>query len=118
MSTMVGVPYLTPKNNFVDNKPSSLTYFAIHAIAKTVSYTATIAKTVSYTASKPDRHGHKGVETRPLWLTPEFLRAARVFIKEMSSGQYTNQGHRYMPTSAFVYVPSEIQGIKQEGRKR
>ena len=30
------------------------------------------------------------VGDRPTWFTPEVLRAARVFIKEVSSGQYTN----------------------------
>ena len=33
------------------------------------------------------------VAERPAWFTPEVLRAARVFIKEVSSGQYTNEDH-------------------------
>ena len=45
------------------------------------------------------------VDDRPTWFTPEVLRAARVFIKEVSSGQYTNEG---VEKPAFVYRPSVV----------
>ena len=54
---------------------------------------------------------------RPEWFTPEVLRAARVFIKEVSSGQYTNEGHTMVDKPAFVYHPSVITNFPEEPGK-
>ena len=45
------------------------------------------------------------------------LRAARVFIKEVSSGQYTNEGHTTVEKPAFLYHPSVITNFPEEAGK-
>ena len=57
------------------------------------------------------------VGDRPAWFTPEVLRAARVFIKEVSSGQYTNEGHTKTEKPAFVYHPSVLTNYPEEPGK-
>ena len=57
------------------------------------------------------------VDDPPDWFTPEVLRAARVFIKEVSSGQYTNEGHTKVDKPAFVYYPSVINNHPEEPGK-
>ena len=57
------------------------------------------------------------VAERPAWFTPEVLRAARVFIKEVSSGQYTNEDHTKTTKPAFVYHPSVISNYPEEPGK-
>ena len=57
------------------------------------------------------------VGERPTWFTPEVLRAARVFIKEVSSGQYTNEDHTKAETPAFVYHPSVLTNFQEEPGK-
>ena len=57
------------------------------------------------------------MDDRPAWFTPEVLRAARVFIKEVSSGQYTNEGHTQAERPAFVYHPSVITNFPEEPSK-
>ena len=54
---------------------------------------------------------------RPSWFTPEVLRAGRVFIKEVSSGQYTNEDHTVAETPAFVYHPSVLTNYPEEPGK-
>ena len=54
---------------------------------------------------------------RPDWFTPEVLRAARVFIKEVSSGQYTNEDHTRAEKPAFVYHPSVLTNFPEEAGK-
>ena len=57
------------------------------------------------------------VDDRPKWFTPEVLRAARVFVKEVSSGQYTNEGHTKVEKPAFVYYPLVISNFPDEPGK-
>ena len=57
------------------------------------------------------------VAERPAWFTPEVLRAARVFIKEVSSGQYTNEDHTKTTKPAFVYHPSVLTNYPEEPGK-
>ena len=57
------------------------------------------------------------VAERPAWFTPEVLRAARVFIKEVSSGQYTNEDHTKTAKPAFVYHPSVLTNYPEEPGK-
>ena len=57
------------------------------------------------------------VGDRPAWFTPEVLRAARVFIKEVSSGQYTNDDHTKTEKPAFVYHPSVLTNYPEEPGK-
>ena len=57
------------------------------------------------------------VAERPAWFTPEVLRAARVFIKEVSSGQYTNEDHTKTTKPAFVYHPSVVTNYPEEPGK-
>ena len=57
------------------------------------------------------------VGERPAWFTPEVLRAARVFIKEVSSGQYTNEDHTRTEKPAFVYHPSVLTNYPEEPGK-
>ena len=57
------------------------------------------------------------VGDRPTWFTPEVLRAARVFIKEVSSGQYTNEGYTKTERPAFVYHPSVLTNYPEEAGK-
>ena len=52
-----------------------------------------------------------------IWFTPEVLRAARVFIKEVSSGQYANEDHTKVEKPAFVYYPSVIANHPDEPGK-
>ena len=56
------------------------------------------------------------VAERPAWFTPEVLRAARVFIKEVSSGQYTNEDHTKTTKPAFVYHPSVLTNYPEDAR--
>ena len=57
------------------------------------------------------------VSDRPTWFTPEVLRTARVFIKEVSSGQYTNEDHTEAKTPAFVCHPSVLTNFAEEPGK-
>ena len=54
---------------------------------------------------------------RPTWFTPEVLRAARVFLKEVSSGQYTNEDYTRTEKPAFVYHPSVLTNFAEEPGK-
>ena len=75
------VPYiLAPNVSFADVKPNNSTHVAINRCAVAMGY-------------ETGEQSLK-VEQRPTWLTPEVLRAARVFMKQVPSGQLVNQRHR------------------------
>ena len=45
------------------------------------------------------------------------LRAARVFLKELSTAQYTNTGATHVQKPGFLHYPSELSGIVDEANK-
>ena len=97
----LSIQHLRLEADFRDNKPAALTHCALHFATRALGYKLKDGK----------------VDDRPLWFTPEVLRAARVFIKEVSSGQYTNEGHTQVEKPAFVYHPSVITNFPEEPNK-
>ena len=87
----------------VNRKPEILTHLAI--------YTAGIA--IGYEA----KGSNLRAENKADWFTPEVLRAARVFLKDVSTAQYTNQGATEVQKPGFLYYPSELSGIIDEANK-
>ena len=78
-------------------KPDLLTHLAIHTAGTAIGYET---KGNSFRAeNKADR------------FTPEVLRAARVFLKDLSTAQYTNTGATEVTKPGFLYYPSELSGI-------
>ena len=83
-------------------KPDTLTHLAI--------YTAGIA--IGYEL----RGGNLGAENKAEWFTPQVLRAARVFLKDLSTAQYTNQGASEVTKPGFVYYPVRAELLMKEIR--
>ena len=75
-------------------KPDLLTHLALHTATAAIGYVT------------------KGSNVRAVyaadWFTPEVLRAARVFLKEVSTAQYTNTGATAVQRPGFLYYPSEL----------
>ena len=80
------IQHLKLESDFKENKPAPLAHCAMHFATRALGY----------------KLKERWVDDRPEWFTPEVLRAARVFIKEVSSGQYTNEGHTKVDKPAFV----------------
>ena len=96
------VPHLKLEADFKDNKLiSPLAHCVLHFATRALGYKLKEGK----------------VGDRPAWFTPEVLRAARVFIKEVSSGQYTNEDHTKTARPAFVYHPSSLTNYPDEPGK-
>ena len=91
------IQHLRLEADFKDNKLiSPLAHCALHFATRAIGYKLKEGK----------------VGERPPWFTPEVLRAARVFIKEVSSGQYTNEGYTKTEKPAFVYHPSVLTQVR------
>ena len=101
LSKALSIQHLKLEADFRDNKPAALTHCALHFATRALGYKLKEGK----------------VDDRPTWFTPEVLRAARVFIKEVSSGQYTNEAHTQVEKPAFVYHPSVITNFPEEPNK-
>ena len=97
----LAVQHLKLETDFRDNKPAPLMHCALHFATRALGYKLKDGK----------------VDDRPTWFTPEVLRAARVFIKEVSSGQYTNEDHTKVEKPAFVYRSSVITNFPEEPNK-
>ena len=96
------IHHLKLEADFKDNKAiSPLAHCALHFATRAIGYKLKEGK----------------VGDRPAWFTPEVLRAARVFIKEVSSGQYTNEDHTKTERPAFVYHPSGLTNYPEEAGK-
>ena len=96
------IQHLKLEADFKDNKLiAPLAHCAMHFATRAIGYKLKDGK----------------VGDRPAWFTPEVLRAARVFIKEVSSGQYTNEDHTKTETPAFVYHPSALTNFPEEPGK-
>ena len=96
------IQHLKLEADFKDNRSiSSLAHCALHFATRAIGYKLKEGK----------------VGDRPAWFTPEVLRAARVFIKEVSSGQYTNEDHTKTERPAFVYHPSALTNYPEEPGK-
>ena len=95
------IPHMKMEADFKDNRPHQLTHCALHFAARALGYKIKEQK----------------VDDRSEWFTPEVLRAARVFIKEVSSGQYTSEDHTEVEKPAFVYHPSIITNHPEEAGK-
>ena len=95
------IQHLKLEMDFRDNKPNPLTHCAMHFATRALGYKLKDGK----------------VDDRPAWFTPEVLRAARVFTKEVSSGQYTNEGHTKVEKPAFVYHPSVLMNFPEETKQ-
>ena len=78
-------------------KPDFLTHLAIHSAGAAVGYEV--------------KGNSVRAENKAEWFTPEVLRAARVFLKELSTAQYTNTGATEVAKPGFLYDPSELSGI-------
>ena len=97
------IQHLRLDTDLRENKPQQLAHCALHFATRAVGY----------------KMKERRVDDRPEWFTSEVLRAARVFIKEVSSGQYTSEGHTKVDKPAFVYYPSVIMNHPDEpGRGR
>ena len=96
------IQHLKLEGDFKDNKLIvPLAHCAMHFATRAIGYKLKEGKVVD----------------RPAWFTPEVLRAARVFIKEVSSGQYTNEDHTKTEKPAFVYHPSVLTNFPEEPGK-
>ena len=94
---------LTVEMDKVMKKPDLLTHLAIHTAANAIGYET--------------RAGNARAENKADWFTPEVLRAARVFLKELSTAQYTNTGATQITKPGFLYYPSELTNIVDEANK-
>ena len=56
-------------------------------------------------------------ENKVEWFTPEVLRAARVFLKDLSAAHFTNAGATKVDKPGFQHHPSELSGIPDEGNR-
>ena len=99
------VPYLslTSELDKVAKKPDLLTHLAIHTAANAIGYET--------------RAGNARADNKADWFTPEVLRAARVFLKELSTAQYTNTGGTKIAKPGFLYYPSELTEVVDEANK-
>ena len=84
-------------------KPDLLTHLAIHTATAAIGYVT--------------RGSNARADNTADWFTPEVLRAARVFLKEVSTAQYTNTGATAVQRPGFLYYPSELSGIVDEANK-
>ena len=84
-------------------KPDLLTHLAIHTAASAIGYET--------------KGSNVRADNKADWFTPEVLRAARVFLKDLSTPQYTNTGATQVTKPGFVYYPSELSGITDESNK-
>ena len=84
-------------------KPDLLTHLAIHTAANAIGYET--------------KGTNLRADNKADWFTPEVLRAARVFLKDLSTAQYTNTGATQVTKPGFVYYPSELSGIVDEANK-
>ena len=82
-------------------KPDFLTHLAIHSAGAAIGYEV--------------KNNSIRAENKSDWFT--VLRAARVFLKELSTAQYTNTGATEVAKSGFLYYPSELMGIIDEANK-
>ena len=84
------VPYLslTAEIDKAAKKPDLLTHLAIHTAANAIGYET--------------RAGNARADNKADWFTPEVLRAARVFLKELSTAVY--QYWRYQGYEARVLI--------------
>ena len=99
-------PTMSPGVDFAQKKPDHRTHFAI--------YTAGVA--IGYEPQPTIGHNYRA-ENKADWFTPEVLRAARVFLKELSTGQYANVRHTAVTKPGFTYFPSELNRLPDEGSK-
>ena len=99
------VPYLslTAELDKAAKKPDLLTHLAIHTAANAIGYET--------------RAGNARADNKADWFTPEVLRAARVFLKELSTAQYTNTGGTKVAKPGFLYYPSELTEVVDEANK-
>ena len=84
-------------------KPDLLTHLAIHTAAAAIGYET--------------KGNNLRADNKSDWFTPEVLRAARVFLKDLSTAQYTNTGATEVAKPGFLYYPSELSGIIDEANK-
>ena len=84
-------------------KPDLLTHLAIHIATSAIGYET--------------RGNNPRADNKADWFTPEVLRAARVFLKELSTAQYTNTGATKVTKPGFLYYPSELSGILDEANR-
>ena len=90
------LPTMSPDVDLAQRKPDHLTDFAIRTAGVAIAYEPLPAI------------GHNSrAENKADWFTPEVLTAARVFLKELSTGQYTNVRHTAVMKPGFTYFPSE-----------
>ena len=102
LANALTIQHLRLEADFKDNKLiSPLAHCALHFATRAIGYKLKDGK----------------VGDRPAWFTPEVLRAARVFIKEVSSGQYTNEDHTKTEKPAFVYHPSVLTNFPEDAGK-
>ena len=94
---------LTMEMDKAMKKPDLLTHLAIHTAANAIGYET--------------RAGNARAENKADWFTPEVLRAARVFLKELSTAQYTNTDATHVTKPGFLYYPSELSNIVDEANK-
>ena len=94
---------LTMKVDEPMKKPDLLTHLAIHTAANAIGYET--------------KGSNTRAENKADWFTPEVLRAARVFLKELSTAQYTNTGATQVKKPGFLYYPSELSTIVDEANK-
>ena len=86
-----------------NRKPDLLTHLAIHTAGVAIGYET--------------RGGNLRAENKADWFTPEVLRAARVFLEDVSTAQYANQGAMEIQKPGFLYYPSQLSGIIDEANK-
>ena len=103
MTKVFQVPYLSPSVDFDKKKPDPMTHFAIYTAGLAIGYET--------------RANNLRAENMAEWFTPEVLRAARVFLKDLSTAQYTNAGASKVDKPGFLYYPSELSGIPDEGNR-
>ena len=99
------VPHLglTMKVDEPMKKLDLLTHLAIHTAANAIGYET--------------KGSNNRAENKADWFTPKVLRAARVFLKELSTAQYTNSGATQVKKPGFLYYPSELSTIVDEANK-
>ena len=86
-----------------NRRPDMLTHLAIYTAGSAIGYET--------------RGLNPRAENKADWFTPEVLRAARVFLKDLSTAQFANQGATKVEKPGFLYYPSELSGILDEANK-
>ena len=69
-------------------------------------YTAGLA--TGYEPHPAIGHNYRA-ENKADWFTPEVLRATRVFLKELSTGQYANARHTAVTNPGIYIFPVSIE---------